>query len=254
MNTSRLKYKIYLKNVILIVVTLLLPGCLKVPSYQSKPLTVLSGRFNATSIKKHATVRVKVMNRHDSMGLFGKRGSWLMRTRRTAIIPLHISIENHSDQSLELDPGYISLETIPYELICKRMSSDGGLWALSTLLLGYPAGILLGLGGFCAIPVGNYIGSPALINAGWASLATGFCLTVATPFVAMGNAVRSIEANKELALDLHQKILKPNTIIKPYEHFETIVFVKKMHYKSQFTITLHAIDDPETKYVTHLKM
>ena len=254
MNRYLSMHKNLQKAIIILMLPFIFTGCLRVPSYNPKPLTILSGRFNATSIQKHVAVRVKMMHKKDVTDLFGKRGSWLMRTRRSSLIPLHISIDNHSKHSLVLDPHAISLETLSYEHVCRRMSSNGGMWALSTLLLGYPAGLLLTIGGFFAIPIGSGVGSPVLFNAGWAAFAAGFGLMIATPFVAMGNAIQSVEANKELELDLYQKILKPNTIIPPYEHFETIVFVKRSQYKHAFTITLHAVDDSETTYTAHVKL
>ena len=232
------------KIIIITLIPFLFTGCLRVPGYDPKPLYSLSGRFNATSIKKHITVRVKVLNKKDVTDLFGRRGSWLVRNRRSSLIPLHISIENHGDRSLVLGPDSIDIPTIPYNTVCQRLSSNGGLWAFGTLIMGYPAGLLLGLGGFFAIPIGSGIGSPALVNVGWISLATGFCLTVATPFVAMSNAVKSAEANKELEIDLYQKILKNNTVIRPYEHFEALIFVKRSDFKHNIAITLHPVDEP----------
>lgn len=229
-------------------------GCLRVPGYESKPLSTLSGRFNTTSIKKYVTVRVKVMNKKDMNDLFGRRGAWLARHRRSSLVPIHISIENHGDRSLVLSPELISLGTASYQTVCDRMSSNGGMWAFGTLMFGYPTGLLLGLGGFFAIPIGSGIGSASLVNIGWASLVTGFSLTVATPFVAMGNAVRSAEANKELEVDLYQKMLKDNTVIRPYEHFETLIFVKRSELRSEFTVSLHPVDEPNILYTASLRI
>lgn len=254
MNTVLFPHASIKRTIILVLIPFIFSGCLRVPGYESKPLSVLSGRFNGTSIKKHVTVRAKVMNKKDMTDLFGRRGSWLVRHRRSSFIPLHISIENHGDRSLILSPELISLATVPYQTVCERMSSNGGMWAFGTLMLGYPAGILLGLGGFFAIPIGSSIGSSSLVNIGWISLATGFSLTVATPFVAMSNAVRSSEANKELEIDLYQKMLKDNTVIRPYEHFETLIFVKRSEYKSEFTVSLHPVDEPDTLYTATLRM
>jgi hypothetical protein len=232
---------------VIIAILLVVPGCVHVPSYRIKPLTFLSHRFDDTVVKKDVTIRVKRMTKREAVELFGPRGRWFFKSRRNMIIPLHISIYNHSITPIITGPNNISMFCMYPPDVIHRLQSRSGLWALRSCICGLPISLGTLTVGFSAAVFGHLLGSDGIIQAGWATIIAGSSMLIATPIWAISNAAISHSINKKIKADIMEKILDMNTTVQPYEHIDTLIFVHRRDLQKACTFSWITVEDePKT--------
>lgn len=214
----------------------LLPGCVKAPKYSAQKLSRISERSaDYQETNKDVTLRIKKFSTDDCLSVFGDQGHYISRGKR-GLYPLQLTITNNNINPWELTPEGIDLKLVPSSYVLNKMQ-----YSPLGRFFGYSA---LGVVTYCvclatAIP---FVATtafgvlPLAIPLGFACIGGGL-FTMATPFIALHQAIGTGEANNMIATDIKEKALR-TLIIEPGNTENKLIFVRKKQYKEQFTITL----------------
>jgi len=222
-----------------------LPSCIKRPKYRSRPLESISSRFEYVGTKDNVILHAKRLNKDETPYLFGTRGQWLAHGhKQSPIYPLYLSFHNVSSKPYVLAPKKIGLQLEPHTNIAKRLQSSSTIKAAGTLATGSAMSILAAGGGLYAWFSGAAIGSAALIFGAKAALITVPILVLGTPIAALIRSARSARINSKIKYDIKEKTLHREVTIYPGQQFDTLIFVKRTHYRTNFTLSLYEQNNP----------
>src|SRR5437016_5236861 len=88
----------------------LLPGCIRVPSYKPKSLQSISGDFMYRGVEKGVVLQAKRLTKDEVYFLFGDRAKALLES----VEVMHISVHNLSTEHYIISPGAMNIIQIPY--------------------------------------------------------------------------------------------------------------------------------------------
>jgi hypothetical protein len=224
----------------LVLSLIALPGCFRVPSYHRQSLHILNTNFSDIKSEKGVVIRAKRLSEDEKQELFGQRAVLLHDSSNLPIYPVYFSIHNLSKVSYVISPKDIDLELVSYQEAAKCMKVGGtgrffkreGLWLAGTWIGGATLGGLLGL-----------YTSLFMLHAlciGGAVFVTSF--GVAT-MVNTGLWIKTIWLNTRVRQDLRDKTLHEKTVIYPGQQYDALVFVNRLDYKPNFSVTMHEKDD-----------
>ncbi len=222
-----------------------LPSCVKTPKYRQKSLESLHTRFDYAAAKNNVMLRAKKLTKEENRKLFGIRGKALSRESNIPAYTIYLSIHNLSNKLYVLSPDNISLTLEPYQKIAKRMQSSTVVKAAGTLAGGTVASIITAGGGLYALFAGAAIGSTALVFGAKAALVAVPIIVIGTPIAAIIKSIRATKINRKVKRDICDKTLHAEIVIYPGQQFDTLIFVKRLDYRTNFTITLHEEDNEE---------
>ncbi len=222
------------------------PSCIKMPKYRRRPLESLSSRFEYVGSNNKMILHAKRLNHEEHYYLFGERGSWLeQESNQTPIYPLYISFHNLSNTSYVLSPENIGLKLESHRTVVKSLQSSTTGKAAGTLAAGSAISVVTAGGGLYALFAGAAIGSTALMFGAKAALVTIPVLIIGTPIVSIFRSIRSSRINSTINDDLREKTLYKPIIIHPGQQFDTLIFVKRQHYRTNFSLMLTELEYPE---------
>ena len=223
-----------------------LPSCIKMPKYRRRPLESLSSRFEYVGTNNKVIAHAKRLNNQEAEYLFGKRGTWLaLESNQEPLYPIYLSFHNLSNTSYVLSPKNISLELEPHHQATKRLQTSSTGKAAGTIATGGIASLITAGGGLYAWFAGATIGSAALIFGAKAALITVPIILIGTPIIALIKSIRSSRTNRTITRDIKEKSLHTDVTIYPGQQFDTLVFVKRPNYRTNFDVTLHQSDNPD---------
>ncbi len=206
----------------------LLPGCMRVPTYKSRPLQSVSNHCAHHDTEKNVIVQAKLLSQEDKRALFGDRSTSF---NNNDIQVIRLSINNVSDVKYLLSPADIDLSIIPYHDVAQLMKTS------SASSLG--KGVISGAAGAGAIGWG--VTGPMLCQSmtiAYVCIPLGAVAAVLT-FAFFGSSIKSMIMNRRISKDLREKALHNKVIITSGGHYEGLIFVNSIDYKSQFSITMH---------------
>jgi hypothetical protein len=208
----------------------LLPGCMRVPTYKSRPLQSVSNHCVHRDTEKNVIVQAKLLSREDKKTLFGDR-SRLIRDNDIQVI--HLSINNLSNVKYLFSPVDIDLSVMSCRDVEKLMktssvsklagSTVSGVFSWSS---GVTAAFVIGDMSIASIPVLVVFLAPSVICAGIAS-------------VLFGKSIKSMVMNRRISKDLREKTLHKKVIINSGGRYEGLIFVRSIDYKPQFNVAMH---------------
>jgi hypothetical protein len=239
----------------------MLPGCLRVPTYTAKPMNVLNDNFTYHAVKKGVVFQAKRLTLDEINYLFDERAKGLLGS--TEII--YCSIPNISNQDYVLslqNEDFLPLRVHEVKRLMKTNSGKRlelvpvflvagtaiGLSAIGMATLALAGAPLLGFPyffqwwyvGIWALGLGHVNYGGRLLS-GISLLA---CVTV--PLVYFG---KSIVMNSRISRDLKEKMLQGNELIKSGEVGQGLIFIRTADYKPQLSITMHEKNNSKNKIV-----
>jgi len=220
----------------------LLPGCMRVPSYKPKSLQSIGG-FTYRSIEKGVVLQAKCLTEEEIYSLFDDRAKEL--TESVEII--HCSIHNLSKQDYIFSPKNKNFAPLSINEVT-RLIKTSSVGRIATGIVGgmgisLSANVLF-LGGVCLLvgPMGCVIVPGQLI------FGLPIAFTIASlPF--FGKAGKSIVMNHRIKKDLKEKMFHKKVVIKSGDTREGLIFVKKSYYQPDFAMTLLEKNNQNNKLI-----
>jgi hypothetical protein len=223
---------------------MLLPSCMRVPSYKRRSLELFKNNFTYTNTQENITVRAKRLSIPEKDYLFNGRSQVLY-----AIETLCFSIHNLSQHTYCISPETIGLEHISYKDINAMLTKTNSLSRFSGAAAG---GVLTALP-FIIVSMETLptdASAVIILPVFLGMLVVGIPLSLA--FLAQG--IKSVVMNNRISRDLKEKSLHTQVAIKPGEHYEGIIFVNPSDYLPNFNVTLHQKDNAETNVIFDVEL
>ena len=213
----------------------LLPGCMRVPTYRSRPLHTFKNSCTYTNSEKGITVYAKLLNCAESSYIFDGR---IESMHDTDII--YLSIYNLSSRGYIFSPEEISLLHLSYEDFYKNMKKTSSVARLSGALgLDFLSGNLI-------------VAAHSGIIAPFMAI---FSVTLyVTSLAFLGSGIKSIIMNRRMHNDLQEKILDKEVVIKSGDKYEGLIFVKSCDYESRFNIALAEQYHADNKIIFNINL
>jgi len=214
---------------LVIFILILLPGCVKGPSYtinKLMPLDQPSADFETT--EHNITLRVKKFNAGDCAQLFDGNGKRMVQGR-LAIYPLQISVKNNRPEPIILSRGGIDLTLTDEKKIVRKLSSNSFMRSMGTLVIGT-----------IAAPFATTFGIK-IASAGYAGLYLLPLFTFAifaVPGWLLFTGGASMNINKLIKHHIYDIALINKEVIYPQQEINTVVFVQRKHLKKEFVIRM----------------
>lgn len=211
----------------------LLPGCMRVPSYKPKSLQSISSDFMYRGVEKGIVVQAKCLTIDEVQSLFGQQGE--------SFIPIYLSIHNLSNSAYILSNSEIDCAKMSHQEVSQLMKTSsiarlaGSVVAYGTTFGGIHIGVF-----------GAFIMKSAIAMCGGfalAALSIGFGLT------SIGTGIKSMIMNTRIRKDLQEKMIAQDTVIESGDKYEGLIFVKTEDYQSDFTVTLLEKNNQSNKIV-----
>jgi hypothetical protein len=213
-----------------LVALILLPGCMRVPTYQCKPLKLASDHCVYHGTANNVIVQTKLLSREDKNALFGDRSASI---HNNDIQVIHLSINNLSNVKYLLSPADIDLSIMSCRDVEKLMKTNSvGKLAGSTVSgafswsFGATAVFAIGDLGVSSVPVAAAILAPSVV-----------CASIA--LILFGKSIKSMVMNRRISKDLKEKMLHKKVTINSGDHYEGLIFVRSADYKPEFSVTMH---------------
>jgi hypothetical protein len=203
---------------------LLLAGCAK---YKAMPLF----QPKVLSDKKGLTLEHKVFNQKDCQTYLGRKN-----LLKKGFQPIQLTVTNNTDRSYTYSSSSLSLPIVPAEKVALKVeTSTWGRffgYSLSASALGTASSAFFHAASVTILgPVGWILGATAAVGG-------------ATCFVAsIADTVKSNKSNKKLSADFAEKALSREGILRPYQTVNSIVFVPKESFNTNFTFTLNDLQN-----------
>ncbi len=210
----------------------LLPGCMRVPTYTSRSLQSVSNHCAHRDTEKNVIVQTKLLSKEDTITLFGDRSASLSNND---IQTMHLSIHNVSDVKYILSPADVDLTTISHQDVAKTMKTSSAS--------SFGKGVISGAAGAGAIGwgvTGSMLCDSIMIA--YVCLPLG-AMAAGLTFVFFGSSIKSMVMNRRVSKDLKEKILHKKVTINSGDHYEGLMFVKSSDYTPQFAVTMHEKDN-----------
>src|SRR5579863_6851716 len=206
---------------------IILPGCMRVPTYQCKPLKLANNHCVYRDTEKNVIVQTKLLSKEDKSALFGDRSASI---HNNDIQVIHLSINNLSNVKYLLSPADIDLPIMSCRDVEKLMKTS----SVGRFTRG------IGFGAVGAGAIGWGVTGPMLCD----SIAIAYvCLplgvvaaTAALTF--FGKSIKSMIMNRRISKDLKEKMLHDKANINSGDHYEGLIFVKSLDYTPQFSVQL----------------
>jgi len=215
----------------------LLPGCIRVPSYNRKPLKSISDSFTYYGVEKNIIVQVKRLTEDNIQYLFGSRS----QQKDDSFEVIYLSVHNISPIPYLLFAADIDCTMLPYKEVIKRLKTSSITRLVGSIVpihvIAYPSAYLLVSGAFLSVPIAAYAG----ISLAIAGVGLGLAC--------VGAGIKSIVMNTHISKDIKEKIVPKKVIIKSGDHYEGLIFVKSSDYKPQFKVTMHEYNNNECKII-----
>ena len=220
----------------------LLPGCIKVPTYHSKSLSTISEHVDYQEIQRGVTLRVKRLKELEKTYLFDEH---MQNTADVEIV--FFSISNLSANNYSIQPVDISLNSLTHWRVRALIKNTNAITRLAGASIAAPGvwwysvgieAVLDSMGSGMGVVIFLY---PPLVIA--ATVLTGFGLT----FLATG--IKSIVMNARITKDIRNKLFYKEVSIPSGGYHEGLIFVKKADYKSDFSVTLYDSFNKNNKIV-----
>ncbi len=221
----------------------ILPGCVRVPTYRSKPLHIFKNNCAYTSTHKGITVSAKRLNRAEASYIFDDR---IKNLSDTQII--YLTVYNINSRDYIISPEDINIPYLSYTDLVKKTKKTSSF------------GRLTGAVGAKAVSFTSAATINMLFTAPAVSVMTGVivlplatvaaCVGVAsyiTSLAFLGGGIKSIVMNRRIHHDLQAKIIDRNIVVESGEKYEGLIFVKSSDYRSDFTVTLYEKDNLANK-------
>jgi len=198
-----------------------LPGCMRVPSYHTKPLKLYKNDSAYVATEQGVVLQARRLTQVEKNCFFDRQ-----------IVPLngvkaiYFSIVNLSDKTYTVTPDEINVLQVSLNDIKKTVKEgDTVPYLAGTLASGWITAIPI----FCLL---SYVVPPMpILVAGGIALPLGGIFFV--------QSIRSLVVNSRINEDLRSKILYRKLIIKPGQKYERVIFVKASDYKPEFTVIMH---------------
>jgi hypothetical protein len=227
-----------LKSLISIFILLLLPCC--GPRYHKrilKPVHKRAAHFQ--DIHDDIKVRVRTLNENEANKMFDGRGTYLFtKDSKTTLVPVHILIKNHRDQSVTLSNKSINLPLVDYQRVVRRLQSNTVKRVFAISVVGLVCTTLVLTGAGIIGLFGAMSGLPIAIGASYAGMALSGVFLISTPVGGYLDGSNSYKANNILHQDIKEKTIANQLIIPPNGEQSVVVFVTQRNLKDQFTLQL----------------
>lgn len=228
-------------------------------------LRPLTSYIDYQKTKQGITLRAKQLAPEDCRSLLGNRASLLFKKRRRKkpILPIQLSLTNHTRNLIALQPKDIDLELTPYNAVASRLQQSsfaqafgklfGGIAIAGTLIVG--SIVALSTSGILLVVIGSIKAfAPAALIGSSALLATPFFLVIATPAVSTATVVRTARQNAAIKRELKENSLKHTLLIEPGETIDTLIFVGKSQYKQEFDVVIRSPHHPQNRIPFHVTL
>jgi hypothetical protein len=214
-----------------LAVLALLPGCYHVPSYKRTSLRMVSTDFSYGNVKNNVILQVKHLHEAEKHAMVGCKAGRLKNSFKV----LCFSINNLSDSSYIFSPADIDLTLTSYTDIAKTLKTNS-LRGITTgaVATASTAVVCMGAGAFGMIQQ-----LPVLFPV-LGVLTTGIAV------VSFSKGIKSAVMNRRVKNDLKEKTFHEQIILNPGSHYEGLIFIKYVDYKSQFNVTIHEKDGAES--------
>ena len=215
---------------------MLLPSCLRVPSYNPRTLQFMHSKRMHRQVKNNVIIQIKELSEDERAYLFGERIGRLEHKEYTV---LYFSIHNLSTSHYTILPDFTDLNFVPYNKIIQQ---------IKTSTLGRIAIAGTGIAGAAIAGTSEMIG----ISIALTPLLIPYCLLF-TPLAVIGGlagigiatsfggkAIKSSVVNNRIKKDLKKKLLHENSSIMPGGFYEGLIVIKNQDFREKFTLNLHA--------------
>jgi hypothetical protein len=211
-----------------LAVLVLLPGCMHVPTYKSRPLQSVRDHCVHRDGENNVIVQAKVLSKEEQSTLFGDRSAFI---HDNDIQVIHLAVHNSSNEKYSFSPADIDFSTISCRDVEKLMKTSSAS--------SFGRGVISGVAGTGAIGWG--ITGPMLCQSmaiAYVFLPFGIVAAGLT-FVFFGSSIKSMVMNKRISKDLKEKMLHKKIILNSGDHYDGLIFVTSSDYKPQFSISMH---------------
>ena len=235
MNMNKVNMGLFLAGLVL------LPGCVRVPTYRSKPLHIFKNSCAYASTHKGITVSAKRLNRAEASYIFDDRIKNL-----SDVEIVYLSVYNINSCDYIISPEEINIPYLSYIDLVKKTKKTSSVGRLS----GSVAAKVVSVGSGVAINVLFMAAPMGLIVLPLATVAA--CVGVAsyiTSLAFLGGGIKSIVMNRRIHQDLQEKIIDKKIVIESGEKYEGLIFVKSSDYRPDFAVTMHEKDN-EARAIT----
>ena len=201
---------------------ILLPGCMRVPSYQPRSLQSMSGDFTYRGVEKGVVLQAKRLTEDEMQFLFGQQ--------EKSFTAIYFSIHNLSNASYVLSTSEIDCKKMSYQQIARQMKTSSIARLAGSAVSGYGV-----YGGVWALVFGAFAKS-AIFAYGGLGLAV---ISIGMVPIFLGTGIKSAIMNTRIRKDLEEKMISKDIVIKSGDKYEGLIFVNTEDYRSDFTVTLH---------------
>jgi hypothetical protein len=211
---------------------LLLPAC--GPQYKPRALKPLSQKtVQYEETKNDITVRANPIPKAELNEIFGGQGANLAHA---PIVPIQISIQNNSNNTLTFDPRKSTIAFADHQLVASYLQHSTFLKGSSIIVLGLIAAGAVYTFTFPFMVAWAFFGSYFYLMATGMAAMTG--ILVLTPAVSIFYVKKAAVTNHKIEHDVKSKTISEITNIGPNEELDAILFADKKSFKNNFEITL----------------
>ncbi|HLJ31013.1 MAG TPA: hypothetical protein VKU36_01120 [Candidatus Babeliales bacterium] len=225
----------------------LLPGCMHVPTYKSKPLKSMETDFTYHQAEQNVIVQAKKLTAEEIQYIFGARADHLIDS--VQVISLSVHNLSNSCYHLFVQNDYVALSVREVARLMKTSS-------VARMASGIVSGATVSVTANFLFVTGTMLilQPPSAI---WIPYALIFGLPIATVIGALpffGKSIKSMIMNHRLKKDLREKIVKDKIMINSGEHYKGLIFVKSSDYKPIFTVTMQEKNNNNIVFVVNLEL
>ena len=229
-----------------LVLLLIFPGCMHVPTYRSQALKDLPFGSTKKQTENNVSLQAKQLTTREIGYLFGPENKCLMSN----IIIIQLSICNMSGTDYLLTPESVTLKALKYRDVFKFIKKTNTASR------------------FAGAAVSGFFVSPFFFDTTLSALArAGFPGIVAVPLVMvpmivalpmgivfLAEGIKSAVMNRRIKKDLKEKMIHKKVIIKAGHSYDGLMCVNESDYNSTFDLTLEEKKDAQHTIIFNVDM
>jgi hypothetical protein len=211
---------------------LLLPGCIKDPTYQSKPLKSTFKTFTNNQTEKNISLEVKRLTPQEIHFLFGSSDQILIKN----IVILNFSINNHSNSHYILTPQDIAIKSLNCSDVIKLTKKPGNFFQrIGKIIFSFYSLSFL-FGSLKNVTNKEMCHKEGSVVAFFTAITL---LTIPATITFIIQGIKSAIKNRKLKKELKEKIIDAKITIKPQQQHAGLLFIQSSNYKPIFTLAMH---------------
>ncbi len=214
---------------------LLLPSCMRVPTYKRRSLGIFQNNCTYRHTQNGITLSVKQLSHTEKDYLFNDRTTHTIDD----IEAVYFHLSNLSQHDYNVGPASFDLKLVPRQDIDKMIKTTSSTSRFS---------------GAAATSLSPFIFILTALNSPQAYIGVYLfhvSMVLVAPLIAtfLAYGIKSVVMNDRISKDLREKNLHKNRVITSGNRYEGLIFVRKSDYSPQFTVTIHNSGDQHEQLI-----